>query len=493
MDSPLGIAMHRVLRLVVPILLAISVVAAIAACATNPATGKKDLVLMTEEQEIALGRETDPKIRKQYGAYDNAALQAYVQRVGEQVAANSDRRNLVYRFTVLDSSEVNAFALPGGYIYITRGILAYLNSEAELAAVLGHEAGHVNARHAVKQYTRATATGLAISIIGGGQAGQQLLGVLGNAILSGYGRDDELQADHLGATYIGRTGYDPQAMLGVMTVLKNQEEGEKKRAAAEGREPHIYHGVFASHPSADKRLQEVIAEAGNARTGANARVGHEEYLKQIDGMVFGDGGHDGVRRGSAFYHRDLNIGVNFPNGWRLENTPGAVNAYAPGKEALIQMVVDDLNKHVTPQEYLHTHIKANGFADERPVDGSALASTAATARLNTPFGARNTRVMVLIQHNRAFMLFGTAKDDDTFRRLDPAFLATARSVHALADNERKIAGGLHLRLIKAQPGDTFAVLAKRSPVSDYAELALRLINDKLNGEPTPGETIKMVE
>lgn len=167
-------------------------------CAINPVSGTPNLVMMTEEQEIALGRTNDPKVRAQYGVYDDAKLQAYVQQVGKRVAAHSHRPQLVYRFTVLDTPDVNAFALPGGYIYITRGILAYLNSEAELAAVLGHEVGHVTARHSVRQYSAAMAGQVAAVVLLRTQAAQDLFNVIGNALLSGYGRDHELEADRLG-------------------------------------------------------------------------------------------------------------------------------------------------------------------------------------------------------------------------------------------------------------------------------------------------------
>ena len=209
----------------------------------------------------------DPEIRKEYGVYDDAKLQAYVQRVGEKLAGLSHRPELFYRFTVLDSPEVNAFALPGGYVYITRGLMAYLNSEAELAAVLGHEIGHVTARHAVRQYTTAMAAQIGYTIGAifvpqvGSQAGSTLFNVLGTALVRGYGREHELQADELGAEYSALAGYDPDAMLEVLQVLKNQEEFEVERAKLEGREPNVYHGVFATHPSNDQRLQQVVKGA----------------------------------------------------------------------------------------------------------------------------------------------------------------------------------------------------------------------------------------
>jgi len=183
--------------LLIPFLLTMVVAGGTAGCAMNPVSGTPDLVFMSESSEINIGSGNDAKIRGKYGVYDSPALQAYVQQVGQKLAAQSHRPGLTYHFTVLDSPEVNAFALPGGYIYITRGILAYLNSEAELAAVLGHEIGHVTARHGVRQYTAATATGFVGAIIGvatGIGATQDLFNnVFGNAILSGYGRDHELE------------------------------------------------------------------------------------------------------------------------------------------------------------------------------------------------------------------------------------------------------------------------------------------------------------
>jgi predicted Zn-dependent protease len=482
------------LRLLLSAALAAVLAAVLVACAVNPVTGGRDVVLLSEDQEIALGKQNDPKIRQQYGVYEDAALQAYVQRVGEKLAAQSHRPQLVYRFTVLDGDEVNAFALPGGYIYITRGILAYLNSEAELAAVLGHEIGHVTARHSVRQYSATVATGLVIGIIGGGQAGQQLLNVLGNALLSGYGRDHELESDRLGAEYLARTGYNPDAMIDVVSVLKNQEEAEKKRAETEGREPRVYHGVFASHPSADQRLQEVVAEARKFKTGTTARVAREEYLKHLDKMTFGDSAREGIRHGSNFYHRQLDFAVNFPAGWRVENLPQAVNAQAPDRGATMQLVMEDLNKRMTPQEYLRARVRSSSYAKEGKLDGTPLPAHTAVVRLNTPYGPRDVRVAVLFQNNRAFTIFGAAKDNAAFPRLDEQFLAAARSLHALTDKERALAEGLKLRVVKARPGETFAALAKRSPLSDYAELTLRLINDKFpTGEPVAGELIKIVE
>jgi predicted Zn-dependent protease len=211
----------------------------LAACATNPVTGNNDFVLMSEEQEISLGRQANARILKETPVYENPELEKLVQQVGEELASHSHRPELFYRFTVLDSTAINAFALPGGYIYITRGLLAYLNSEAELAAVLGHEIGHVTARHSVRQQSTAAVTGILGAVVAastGVQGVDTLTDMAGTAIVRGYGRDHELEADRLGAEYLAKSGYDPNAMLEVVGILKNQEAFEIMVAKEEDRD-----------------------------------------------------------------------------------------------------------------------------------------------------------------------------------------------------------------------------------------------------------------
>ena len=287
-------------------------------CAHNPATGRTDFVMMSEEQELALGRSYNQQILKENPRYADEKLQAYVQQVGDRVAKNSHRSNLIYHFTVVDSPDINAFALPGGYIYIHRGLLAYLSSEAELAAVLGHEVGHVTARHSVQQQSQSTAWGIlgqAVAIGTGVSAAADVTNVLGTAVVRGYGRDMELEADGLGAQYLARSGYDPQAMIEVVKVLKNQEVFARDQAAKRGQPvpESSYHGVFDSHPDNDRRLQEVIGPA-SALTGGRQEVNREVFLQHLEGLPFGDSAATGVRRGQHFYHAELGIALDFPAG-----------------------------------------------------------------------------------------------------------------------------------------------------------------------------------
>ncbi len=472
----------------------------LAACVTNPVSGTPDLVFMSEAQEISLGRQNDPKIRQQYGVYNDPKLQAYVQRVGERLAKQSHRPHLKYTFTVLDGDEVNAFALPGGYIYITRGILAYIQNEAELAAVLGHEIGHVTARHGVNQYTRAMAAQIGAGVLSavvpqlGNQIGQELINVIGNALLAGYGREDELQADRLGAEYIARNNYDPEAVIGVVSILKNQEEFEKKRAAAENREPQVYHGVFASHPSADDRLQQAVAEAQKFKTGAATRLAREDYLKQLDGTVFGDSPREGVRRGSSFYHRDLNFAVDFPAGWKIVNQPKSVSGVSPNQGALLDLSTADIGKTANPREFMTARLKLGDLTREGAVAGTQLPSHTAVSYINTPFGKRNARVSVVYLGPRAYVFHGTTKAPEELDKIDPLFLATAKSLRPLNAQEKKLAEGLLIKVRKAAAGETFAGLARKSPLTSYSESILRLINARFpEGEPKPGDFIKVIE
>lgn len=472
----------------------------LAACAENPVTGRQNFVMMSEAEEIKLGSESHSSILEEYGLYDNPALQAYVQGVGEQLAGKSHRAELVYRFTVVDSPQINAFALPGGYIYITRGLLAYLNSEAEMAAVLGHEIGHVTARHGVRQVSMAQAANIGYQI--GAillpelrtQAAQNLFNVLGSALISGYGRDNELEADRLGAEYLARVGYDPQAMIQVIAVLKNQEEFDKQLARDEGREPRAYHGVFASHPANDQRLQEVVGTADRFRSATSVAVRRDEFLGQLDGLVFGDGEREGIRRGNKFYHGRLGFGLSFPDGWRVENTPNAIQARSPGGDAQLIVTVEDITKRLTPRDDLLQRFKLRDLVQGEALKLGQPDGYTGLATLQTKTGPRQARLAVIHFDNSAYLLLGIADRQRLEPEDDRAIVATARSFHALTAEERRLAKPLSLQVIEARAETRFATLARGSAIPHHAEEQLRLLNARYPaGEPAAGQKIKIVQ
>ncbi len=478
---------------------AVLAAAAVSACAPNPVTGQSDFVLMDESRELAIGREAHDDILRQYGRYEDPGLQNYVQQVGQRLAARSHRSDLVYRFTVLDSEEVNAFALPGGYIYITRGLMALLNSEAELAAVLGHEIGHVTARHSVRQYTAQQAAGLGYTLGAillpelRGASAQNVFSLFGGALIRGYGREHELEADGLGAEYLARAGYDPNAMLQVIGVLKAQETFEVERARKEGREANVYHGLFATHPDNDTRLQQVVGRAGALAAAGPKRVERESYLKAIAGLTYGPGAKEGVLRGRDFYHADLGLSMRFPEGWRVENRPDRLLAFPPANDALLQVVVQDLNKRIPPRQFMTDRLRLEPIQGQSLSAGGLPAYTA-LAWSNTPFGRRLARFTVVYFQDNAYVFAGARKDENDNRKYRTEFLNAALSTRALSAEERALARARRIALLVATAETGYPALAARSGLGGYAEAQLRLINgDYPEGNPEPGRLMKTVE
>jgi predicted Zn-dependent protease len=467
----------------------------VAACATNPASGRPEVVLMSEEDELQIGRELDRRIQAQESMLEDDRLQKYVQQVGERVAAGSHRSDLIYRFRVIDRPQVNAFALPGGYIYIFRGLLAYMNSEAELAAVLGHEIGHVTARHTVRQHRNATLASLLVQIIAarsGTPYAGDIANLLGVAFVAGYGRELELEADGLGADYLARAGYEVDAMLRVIDILKYQEEYAKSRALAEGRKPVTYHGVFATHPKNDARLQEVVAAARKAREAPNPRDGRAEFLAQIEGMTYGFSEKEGIPRGNRFYHRRLNFSFAYPEGWLIENETGRVLGYAPQGAAEIQLTVEDLNKRIPPGEFARERLNMGDLREEKTFEVNGLTGYSALAPKGV-FNRWNARLGIVYHDGRAYVFWGEPKDGKEPPGFGEHFDATLRSFHPLRPDEQQAAREWRIQLIKADGKTRYRDLAQQSPLGADAEAQLRLLNQQYpDGEPQTGQMLKIV-
>ncbi len=473
-------------------------------CATNPVSGKQDFVLMSEDKEIQLGQQAHQEILKQYTVYDDPDLQSYVSRIGNQLAKHSHRSELDFHFTVLDSPEVNAFALPGGYIYITRGIMAYVNSEAELAGILGHEIGHVTARHSVRQHGTAIAADTVTNVLGvlvatqagsvAGSATGNLSNIAGTALVRGYGREHELEADRLGAEYLAKSGYSPQEMLKVVGVLKSQEEFEKQRAREQGRKPRIYHGVFATHPDNDQRLQEVILAARKYKSDANPPTNRDAYLRHVDGMVFGASEQEGVLRGRHFYHRPLNVIVSFPKGWVVENLPDRLMARAPDDSATIQMSVKSSYRGQSSQQLLLKQFGASKLTRVKSVPNSQLDAYTGITMLATPWGRKSARVAAVVHGKHVYQFAAASKTSITTSQADTQVLETIASLRPLRPVERELAEPTRIRLVSTKPGDNFSSLARKSSLGQHAAEQLQLLNGKYpKGQPQAGDTIKIVK
>jgi predicted Zn-dependent protease len=303
------------------------------ACALNPVTGKRELMLMSSADELAMGQQTDPQILRTYGKYEDAELARYVAALGKRLGALSHQPNLAYNIQVLDSPVVNAFAVPGGYVYLTRGILAYINDEAELAGVVAHEIGHIAARHSAQQYSKAQFAQLGLGLgsvlsktfrkyAGAAQAGVGLL------FLS-FSRSDEREADALGVEYSAKAGYDANHMANLFVSLERLNPGEGQSGLP---------AWFSSHPNPENRIAAIKQDALVWRekiSQTRFAVNRDQYLKQVDGIVFGEDPRQGYVESNVFYHPELRFQFPIPSGWKVNNTASQVQMINQDQNAVI--------------------------------------------------------------------------------------------------------------------------------------------------------------
>ena len=461
-------------------------------CATNSATGGR-IIAKSENWEINTGKQYHQEILKQYTVYNDQELQDYVNGIGQRLAKQSHRPHLEYTFTVLDSPEVNAFALPGGYIYVTRGIMAYMTKEAHLAGVIGHEIGHVTGHHGAQRAQQQEAAGIASAVIAVGTGIGELAQVsqyLGGALISGYGRRQELESDRLGAEYIAKNNYNVDDMIGVIGILKDQELFAAERAKAEGKEVQGYHGLFSTHPKNDTRLKEAIKAAEKYRDLSRPVPDDGRFLRLTNGMAYGQSESQGITRGNKFYHKDLNLFVEFPVGWNIQNTQSVLGAISPDGSQIIRMQMESIAPPVDPSGYLRSkfqsvsQIEAVETSEDQAFAGVAVARDSSTGQ------QLNYRVSTVTRGSQAFIMTGLGRDAVP----NQTFFDTTKSVRKLKPSELKLAEGRAISLITARQGDTISSLAKRSNLDEYAEAQIRLLNDLYpSGEPTPGQLIKIVK
>jgi predicted Zn-dependent protease len=466
-------------------------------CAVNPATGQGNLVLMTERREVEIGKEEHDKVIASMRIMTDEQLNAYVNEVGQRVAAGSHRPDLQYTFTVIDSPEINAFALPGGFVYINRGLLLYLKSEDELAAVLAHEVGHITARHAIQQQARGR-LGNTAAVVGGvvaavatgsGYIGSELAqigSIWAAAGASGFGREHELEADSLGAEYLYNAGYNPRAMIDVLSVLKNQEDFNVRVAQ---RQP-TYHGLFTTHPRNDVRLQQAVAQAGNLSADRVRETDHSIFRSYIDGMLFGENTSIASDR-NRYYQELLSYTMVFPDTWTISETPTTVQASAPDNVGVLRVETQRMQENKEPRLYIRDNL---GIADLQRSEALSQYRLIGHTGVHTNAAGREERVAVLYLGPRVFIFRGEIGDSARRDDLDRLLLSSIRTFRAIQTNERSGAGALRVRYVQVTEGFNWGALAARSPVRQYPEETLRLLNGYYPiGNPSPGDWIKILQ
>jgi predicted Zn-dependent protease len=453
-------------------------------CASGSSTvtvGGKSVEMPTEVAE------EHQKLIDNIGLYDDPELDAYVRGVGERLLAQSGITSPEFTFTLLDSPDINAFAMPGGFIYVNRGLLAYLDTEAELAGVLAHEIGHITERHHSRrktaQVTSKVASVSAYILTGSGDV-YDAASMYGAEIISGFGRDMELEADSAGAKYLHQTGYDVDSMLSVIGVLKDQEQYRRVQAKASGKPSGTYHGLYASHPRNDLRLRTVIRAANDLDIGDmpdNPEI-PGEYRRQTEGMVYGASAA-AQSEPDRFYHNKLNFTFAHPPGWTVRQSSREIVATSADGSEMLTIGLARIN----PDQDTEASLIANAqgeVTDFELLEQYGLTGSTAVASS----GGQSVRLAV-IDHGYRFLFEGEAPD---LNAADAGFRNIIDSFRPLTEKE-KVTGTSHtLHYIQVPRGATFASLASSVKLPD-AENQLRLINGYYpSGEPRTGDWVKVI-
>jgi len=461
-------------------------------CAVNPVTGNREFVLMSEAQEIEIGRQMDPKIIKKYGLYPDEILQEYVNQIGQKLAAICDRPDLHYQFKIVNSPIINAFALPGGYVYVTRGMLAYINSEAELAGVIGHEIGHITARHAVRQYTKLQTyqLGILATSIFYPEIGQlgQFADFLARAIIQGYGRNYELQADRLGIKYSSSAGYDPYCVSSFMKTLKNIEEATGKKG---------YHGLFSSHPETEDRILKAEEEAKKVALSAsvNFKRSKENYLRKIDGLVFGDDPKEGVVSKNIFRHPDLRIELILPEGWEITNARDALIASHPEKKYFIQMKLKLLSKKLFAIEFakkIEKDYRLNKLFGSSQIINGISAYVGTYQGTKREIGKIKAEVASIVIDDKGYIIMGFSLPS-SFKEALPFFTSTIGSFKRISSEEAKRIKPHKIRIYTVKQGDSWESIALACGQQPAQAKKIALINGlDPESSPQPATKIKTI-
>lgn len=475
---------------------------ALSACLTvNPATGKKEFTpFMTPAQEAAIGAEQNPILVEQFGGeYNDPDLQTYVERVGDRLAATSEMPGTDFEFAVLNSAIINAFALPGGYVNISRQLMAYFNDEAELAGVLGHEIGHVTARHAANRYTKTIFTGLGAAALGAVVGSDTITGIVNTgaqlALLS-YSRGQESQSDGLGLRYMGRVGYDPG---GSVRMLESLGAASALEAEKMGVDPNATPNYARTHPLTSIRIndQKERVAAINPKP-ANPFSNPNNYLDAIDGMLFGDDPAQGVVRGQEFLHPVLRLAFTAPNVFTIQNTSeyvigGAENAqfaFAGGQissgtstRAYLDQVWNGLFENGAPQQ----------LGNIRNTSAGGMDGVMGSARLDQEGGALDVTVVAFRYSSTNayhFILISKPEASSSFRS---AFNSLIGSFRKMSSVEAATIKPLRIKVITVQSGDSISALASRMAVDDYKVELFRVLNGVEAGENIRvGQRLKIV-
>ncbi len=433
---------------------------------------------------------------KQKALIDDEKLVAYVRAVGARVAAQCGLPAQHFHFNIVDDASVNAFATEDGYIFVHRGLLAYLEREDQLAGVLGHEIGHVTKRHVTQLKSDAfwnRAAAIAASVLTLNSGIGDVIAAYGAERISGYGREHELEADHEGARYMVAAGYDPQAMIEVVQVLKDQEVFAKRITG----QNTTYHALFASHPRNDQRLQQAISSVGSIASEAVEPV--DDYLARVEGLTWGNAGAAGAVRDQIYYHGRLGFVLEAPAGWTLADSPNKLMMYMPGgaTQGFVSMQLDNVPAGYSAEDIITKVVKPGPLKNgaKRTIKDGEKELEAYSATIDGVASSLGTsEIAVIIKDGRAHIFRAETREPKAVDALRKGLTFAMEHLRTITYADLKVANTERIVLYEAQPGDTYEALAKATPIPSDGANALRLLNgDFPNGEPRAGDRIKLVK
>ncbi len=427
------------------------------------------------------------------GLYPDEEWQEYVTEIGERLLAVSPHKGQSYTFVVEDTATTNAFATADAYIFITRGLLSLLNSEDELAGVIGHEIGHVVGKH-IKRTNSASTLGKLIGIIGmfatGTSATSDLAAALTNTAVANYGRENELEADDFGAGYLALAGYNPRSLIDSMQMLRDSDKFNREVK----NQPSVYHGLFGSHPAHAKRLHELVAKSQHLFPD-ELRGPERDFHAMLDGLVYGDESAAGIVKDGKYYHGSLRMVVTFPKDWEISATGREVSGTAPNGTAEGYIGIqrqEPPGEEQTPEQYLTDTLKRDDLKDGEALEVNGYHAYVASIEVASG-GAKLRKIAVLYKDGGVFLFKGEAGANGDATAFEAQFRATLESFRAMTANDMREANNQRLVIVEAKPGDTYKKLAKGAPMKAAAEQTLRMINGHYPvGEPRAGDMIKVV-
>ncbi|MEO0412140.1 MAG: M48 family metalloprotease [Pseudomonadota bacterium] len=440
----------------------------VSGCTTNPATGQKEFTpFMNQSDEIRLGMQEHPKLLQQFGgAYRDPKVSGYVAEVGSRLAVESELPDLKFTFTTLDSKVINAFALPGGYVYMSRGLLAYMNDEAELASVLGHEIGHVTARHSANRYNKsmmAQVLGVGVGIATGSGELANLVNQSSQLYLLSYSRGQELQADELGVRYMSRVGYDP---FGAPRMLETLGEASELDAKASGRSNTNQTPAWArTHPLTSERVSVALREARQAAARVPEKLRRrDELLNAIDGMRVDDDPAQGIIEGQTFKHGPLGFAFTVPDGFAMENGSSAVRAAGPGNSMILftggRAASNDMAQHAQSVFRSLAGNQAPLLSNVQRVTVNGMPAATGNARLTSDGNTLDLRVVSIDFGNSSAYSFIFVAPPNSMSQLNQAFQRATYSFTKLSNQERAAIKGRVLKVVTVQSGDTAQSLSR---------------------------------